>query len=467
LWFKELQHPKTLEKARIMSKAMPKAPTIASLAASLAAGHTTSLALTEAALVRITDPAGEGARAFIRTDRDAALAQAEASDRLRAHGIVPSPLAGLPVSVKDLFDLAGQVTTAGSLILKDSAPAKADASTMARLRAAGAVLIGRTNMTEFAFSGLGINPHYGTPGNPFDRERIPGGSSSGAAVSVADGMAVAAIGSDTGGSVRIPAALCGLAGFKPTQSRIPRDGAIPLSLTLDTIGPLASTIACCAVVDAILAGTTPTPPEALPLAGLRLAVPQQIVLDGLDSTVSAAFSRTLTRLSQAGAHLSDLDMPALTRIAALGAKGGFAAPEALAWHRNLLENRGAEYDPRVALRIRRGAEQSAVDYIELLAARKAIMAEAADQTRDFDALLLPTTPIVAPRFDELADDAGYTRLNIMVLRNPSLFNFLDRPAATLPCATDGLPVGAMLVGTRGHDRRLLAIARAVEPAIAG
>jgi aspartyl-tRNA(Asn)/glutamyl-tRNA(Gln) amidotransferase subunit A len=467
LCFKGLQHPKTLEKARIMSKAMSKAPTIASLAADLAAGRTTSTALTEAALDRIADPAGEGARAFIRTDRDAALAQAEASDRLRAHGIVPSPLAGLPVSVKDLFDLAGQVTTAGSIVLKDSAPARADAPTMARLRAAGAVLIGRTNMTEFAFSGLGINPHYGTPGNPFDRERIPGGSSSGAAVSVADGMAVAAIGSDTGGSVRIPAALCGLAGFKPTQSRVPRDGAVPLSWTLDTIGPLASTIACCAVVDAILAGAAPIPPEALPLAGLRLAVPQQIVLDGLDSTVSAAFSRTLTRLSQAGAHLSDLDMPALTRITALGAKGGFAASEALAWHKNLLEERGAEYDPRVALRIRRGTEQSAVDYIELLAARKAIMAEAEKQTRDFDALLLPTTPIVAPRFDELADDAGYTRLNTLILRNPSLFNFLDRPAATLPCATDGLPVGAMLVGKCFHDRRLLAIACAVEPTIPG
>ncbi|GEO40292.1 amidase [Skermanella aerolata] len=446
---------------------MSKAPTIAALAADLAGGRTTSVALTEAALDRIADPAGEGVRTFTHVDRATSLAQAEASDRLRAHGIVPSPLAGLPVSVKDLFDLAGQVTTAGSVVLKDSAPAKVDAPAMARLRAAGAVLIGRTNMTEFAFSGLGINPHYGTPGNPFDRKRIPGGSSSGAAVSVADGMAVAAIGSDTGGSVRIPAALCGLAGFKPTQSRVPRDGAVPLSWTLDSIGPLAASIACCAVVDAVMAGEPAHAPEALPLAGLRIGVPEQIVLDGLDATVSAAFSRTLTRLSQAGAHLSDLDMPALIRIAEVGGRGGFAAPEALAWHKSLLEHRGSEYDPRVSVRIRRGAEQSAVDYIELLAARKAIMAEAVEQTRDFDALLLPTTPIVAPRFDEVADDAGYTRLNIMVLRNPSLFNFLDRPAVTLPCTTDGLPVGAMLVGKRHHDRRLLAIARAVEPVIAG
>ncbi|HYI72529.1 MAG TPA: amidase, partial [Skermanella sp.] len=303
---------------------MSKAPTIASLAADLAEGRTTSAALTEAALDRIADPAGEGARTFTSVDRGAALAQAEASDRLRAHGIVPSPLAGLPISVKDLFDLAGQVTTAGSVVLKDSAPAKADAPAMARLRAAGAVLIGRTNMTEFAFSGLGINPHYGTPGNPFDRQRIPGGSSSGAAVSVADGMAVAAIGSDTGGSVRIPAALCGLAGFKPTQARVPRDGAVPLSWTLDSVGPLANSIVCCAVVDAVLAGEAAYPPEALPLEGLRIGVPQQIVLDGLDATVSSAFSRTLTRLSQAGAHLSDLDMPALTRIAEAGANGGFA-----------------------------------------------------------------------------------------------------------------------------------------------
>lgn len=449
---------------------MPAVQTIAALAADLAAGRTSSLELTEAAFDRIADPAGEGARAFILADiavnRAAALAQAEASDRLRAAGIVPSPLAGLPVSVKDLFDIAGQVTTAGSTVLRDAAPAAADAPVVARLRAAGAVIVGRTNMTEFAFSGLGVNPHYGTPGNPRDRDRIPGGSSSGAAVSVADGMAAAAIGSDTGGSVRIPAAFCGLAGFKPTQARVPRTGALPLSRTLDTVGPLARSVACCALLDAVLAGESPTVPDAAPVAGLRLAVPREIVLDGLDATVSAAFSDALSRLSRAGARITDLSVPALARIPAVNAKGGFVTSEALAWHKDLIEARGPEYDPRVASRILRGSGMSAVDYIDLLEARDAIMAEAAEQTRDFDALLMPTVPVVAPRFDELADDADYTRLNMMVLRNPSLFNFLDRPAVTLPCASGGLAVGAMLVGRRGHDRRLLALARGIEPVVA-
>ncbi|WP_281352687.1 amidase [Skermanella pratensis] len=332
---------------------MPTVQTIASLAADLAAGRTTSLKLTEAAFDRIADPAGEGARVFILADiavnRAAALAQAEASDRLRKAGIVPSPLAGLPISVKDLFDIAGQVTTAGSAVLKDAAPAAADAPVVARLRAAGAVIVGRTNMTEFAFSGLGVNPHYGTPGNPRDRDRIPGGSSSGAAVSVTDGMAAAAIGSDTGGSVRIPAAFCGLAGFKPTQARVPRTGALPLSRTLDTVGPLARSVACCALLDAVLAGESPAMPNAVPdaapVAGLRLAVPQEIVLDGLDATVSAAFSDALSRLSGAGARITDLSVPALARIPAVNAKGGFVTSEALAWHKDLIASRGAGYDP--------------------------------------------------------------------------------------------------------------------------
>src|SRR6266849_1967677 len=219
-------------------------PTVLSLAADLAAGHTSSRDLVEAALARIADPAGEGARTFIKVYADSARAAADAQDRLRQAGYVASPLAGLPVSIKDLFDVAGEVTLAASKALDDRPPAEHDAPVVARLRAAGAVLIGRTNMTEFAFSGVGINPHYGTPGNPYDRRLVPGGSSSGAAVSVADAEAVVAIGSDTGGSVRIPAALCGLVGFKPTQHRITRDGAIPLSTTLDSIGPLANSVAC-------------------------------------------------------------------------------------------------------------------------------------------------------------------------------------------------------------------------------
>jgi aspartyl-tRNA(Asn)/glutamyl-tRNA(Gln) amidotransferase subunit A len=443
----------------------PERPTILSIAADLAAGRTTSVALTEAALARAEDPAGEGARAFTRLDRERALAQARASDLMRGHGLVPSPLAGIPVSVKDLFDVAGEVTTAGSVVLRDAAPAERDAPVVARLRAAGAVIVGRTNMTEFAFSGLGLNPHYGTPGNPADRDRIPGGSSSGAAVSVADGMAVAAVGSDTGGSVRIPAAFCGLVGFKPTQARVPREGTVPLSWSLDTIGPLAVSTACCAIMDAVMAGGTPAVPVPLPLAGLRIAIPRQVVLDDLDATVATAFERARRALEAAGARVADLDLPPLARLAEANAKGGLPPPEALAWHRDLLERRGEEYDRRVAVRIRRGTDQNAADYVALVRARAELMAQTDAATAAWDVLLMPTVPIVAPRIDELAEDADYFRLNALVLRNPSIWNFMDRPAVTLPCASDGLPVGAMLVGRRGHDHRLLSIAAAAEAVI--
>ncbi|HYG85472.1 MAG TPA: amidase [Azospirillum sp.] len=437
-------------------------PTILSLASDLAAGRTTSVELTEQALARIADPAGEGARAFLHVDRDAALKAAEASDLLRKAGVVSSPLAGLPVSVKDLFDVGGQVTTAGSVVLKDAPPARQDAPVVARLRAAGAVVVGRTNMTEFAFSGLGLNPHYGTPGNPFDRGRIPGGSSSGAGVSVADGMAVAAVGSDTGGSVRIPSAFCALVGFKPTQARVSRDGAVPLSWTLDTVGPLARSVACCAILDAVMAGQAPAVPDAADVAGLRIGVPKNIVLDGMDATVSAAFQRALEALSGAGARVVEVDLAVLDRIPQANAKGGFSAPEAYAWHRDLLERAGDRYDPRVRVRILRAQEQSAADYIELTRTRAALMAEAEAGTRGFDVLAMPTVPVVPPRFAELVDDAEYARINMLVLRNPSLWNFLDRPAVSLPMATDGLPAGLMLVGKRGHDRNLLRVARGVE-----
>src|SRR5579864_3134358 len=264
-------------------------PTVMSLAAELKDGRTTSRELIEQALARIADPAGEGARTFIKVYADSARAAAEAQDQLRNAGYVASSLAGLPVSIKDLFDVAGEVTLAGSKALDDRPPAARDAPIVARLRAAGAVIVGKTNMTEFAFSGVGINPHYGTPGNPYDRQRVPGGSSAGAPVSVADGCAIVAIGTDTGGSVRIPAALCGVVGFKPTAKRISRDGAIPLSTTLDSIGPLANSVPCCAIADAVMAGDEPTAPGPVSVEGLRLGVPQSFVLDDLAPEVASAF----------------------------------------------------------------------------------------------------------------------------------------------------------------------------------
>jgi aspartyl-tRNA(Asn)/glutamyl-tRNA(Gln) amidotransferase subunit A len=446
---------------------MPPKPTVLSLAEDLAAGRTSSRALIEAALARIADPAGEGTRSFVRVYAENALAAADAQDALRKAGYVASPLAGLPVSIKDLFDVAGEVTLAGSKALDDRPPATRDAPIVARLRASGAILIGRTNMTEFAFSGVGINPHYGTPGNPSDRRLIPGGSSSGAAVSVGDAQAVVAIGSDTGGSVRIPAALCGLVGFKPTQRRIPRDGVIPLSTTLDSIGPLANSVACCAIADAIMAGEPPEAPPPVAALGLRLGVPQSYVLDGLAPEVGRAFEAACTALSRAGARVVDLPLAELSELPAINAGGGFAPIEAYAWHQPLLARRGGEYDPRVSARIERAGGMSAVDYINLCAARESLIARVAAHTIDFDALLMPTVAITAPPIAAFERDDDYRHLNAAILRIPSVINFLDRCAITLPIQPAGMPpVGLMVVGEHGADRRLLAVAGGIEAALA-
>ena len=446
---------------------MSPKPTVLSLADDLAAGRTSSRALIEAALGRIADPAGEGARSFVKVYIESARAAADAQDQLRKAGYVASPLAGLPVSIKDLFDVAGDVTLAGSKALDDRPPATRDAPVVARLRASGAILIGRTNMTEFAFSGVGINPHYGTPGNPCDRRLIPGGSSSGAAVSVGDAQAIVAIGSDTGGSVRIPAALCGLVGFKPTQRRIPRDGVIPLSTTLDSIGPLGNSVACCATADAIMAGEPPVTPRPAPVAGLRLGVPQSYVLDGLAPEVASAFAAACTVLSRAGARLVDLPLAELNELPAINAGGGFAPIEAYAWHQPLMARRGADYDPRVRTRIERAGGMNAVDYINLCAARESLIARVAAHTVDFDALLMPTVAITAPPIAAFERDDDYRHLNAAILRIPSVINFLDRCAITLPIQPpDTPPVGLMVVGEHGADRRLLAIARGLEAALA-
>lgn len=446
-------------------------PTIESLAAALAAGRTSSLELTRAALARAADPAGEGARVFTRLDSARALAQAAASDALRGAGVVRSPLEGLPVSVKDLFDIAGQTTCAGSRLLRDAPVAPRNAAVVDRLLAAGAVIVGRTNMTEFAYSGLGLNPHHGTPRGPWDRAtgRIPGGSSSGAAVSVSDGMAVLAVGSDTGGSVRIPSALCGLAGFKPTARRVPTAGVLPLSTTLDSIGPLAASVRCCAIADAVLAGE-PVPPAHVPdLLDVRLAVPGDVVLNDLDEPVAAAFEAACRRLAQAGARIRPIAVPEFAELPALQAKGTLPAAEAWAWHRGHVESHAAAYDPRVVSRIQLGARISAADYIDLLAARRRWIAAVQARVAGFDALLMPTVPQVAPRIDALvADEAAYFRANGLMLRNPSLINFLDGCALSLPCHAAGqAPVGLTLAGLGGSDARILALGLAAEAALAG
>jgi len=334
-----------------------------------------------------------------------------------------------------------------------------------RIRAAGFIPIGRTNMTEFAFSGVGLNPHYDTPRNPYDRAtgRMPGGSSSGAAVSVTDGMAVGALGTDTGGSCRIPAALCGIVGYKPTSSRIPTDGVLPLSFTLDSVGPLAPTVACCAALDAVMAGEEPDDLAPCRIDGLRLAGPQTVVLDSLEPAVASAYAGALSRLAKAGAKIVDLPFIEFNDIAVLNRQGGFAASEAYAWHRRLIETKGMLYDPRVLLRIMRGKDQDATHYIELIRARADLIRRVAAVSGHYDALIMPTVPIVAPPLASLAAEEQFRAVNVLVLRNTTIANVLDRCAISLPCHRRGdAPVGLMLVGEHGADRRLFAIAAAVE-----
>jgi aspartyl-tRNA(Asn)/glutamyl-tRNA(Gln) amidotransferase subunit A len=444
---------------------MTPKPTLADLAATLASGRTSSRALVEACLDRIEDPAGEGRTTFLHVDKGAVLAQADAMDLLRSSGAAPSPYAGIPVSIKDLFDITGQVTRAGSTVLRSRPAATQDATSVARLRRAGFVLIGRTNMSEFAFSGLGLNPHYGTPRNPWERPqgRIPGGSSSGAAISVTDGMAHGALGTDTGGSCRIPAAFTGLVGYKPTARRVPRTGAIPLSTSLDSIGPLARSVACCAILDAVLANEPAPELTDRSLAGMRFAIPGTFVLEDMDSDVAAHFERSVSRMSAAGARVERIDIPEFAGVPTINAKGGFSAAESYTWHRPLIESGGAAYDPRVLTRIQRGATQTAADYIELLAARQTFIAAVEERIARFDALLFPTTPVIPPRIAALQSDAEFFKVNGLVLRNPAVINLLDGCAISIPNHAEGEPpTGLMLACRGGQDRKLFRCAAAAE-----
>ena len=442
------------------------------LAASLAAGTTTAATLVERCLSQISDPLGEGEATFTKVYAEEARASAAAIDKLRLAGRAPSPYAGIPISVKDLFDIAGEPTPAGSVVLADAEPATATAPAIARLLAAGLIPIGRSNMVEFAFSGLGLNPHHGTPRSPWDREtgRIPGGSTSGGAVSVADGMAMAAIGTDTGGSCRIPAAMCGIVGYKPTARRIPTSGAFPLSTTLDSVGPLGNSVACCAILDAIMAGETPATLAPISLAGLRVALPANFVLDGMENEVAQAYANALAALEAAGAKLVEIAFAALDEIAPVQAKGGLNVPEAWATHRPLLAIAGnpERYDQRVRSRIERGASVPAGDYIDAMRARTRIIAAMDALTRDFDVLAMPTCPRVPPAIAEVeADDEAYTATNLLMLRNTAAANFLDRCAISIPCHDPGeAPVGLMLMGETMGDARLFRIAASVEAALA-
>jgi len=417
----------------------------------------------EEALARIADPRGEGKRACLTVYADAARAAADAADARARSGISLGPLDGAIVTIKDLFDVVGEPTRAGSKILIDAAPAREDAAIVRRLRAAGAVIVAKTNMTEFAFSILGVNPHHGTPGNPADRTRVPGGSSSGAPVAILDGMCEIAIGTDTGGSVRAPAAFCGVVGFKPSKFRVPTDGAFPLSYTLDSIGPLARTVSACAAADAVMAGDEPWTVEPTPLRGLRLSIAQGLPLRDLDQTVSARFSAATEALSRAGATLSDEAISLWDDIARVQAKATFSSIEACDIHRQWLDTRAADYDQLVRDRILLGRNASASDYVAMQRERAVLVRAMDARLADLDALIMPTTPFVAPTIAEVSTPAAFVPKNLLGLRNTSLINFFDLCAISLPLPrAGGLPVGLMLVARNGQDRKLLRIAAAVE-----
>jgi aspartyl-tRNA(Asn)/glutamyl-tRNA(Gln) amidotransferase subunit A len=417
----------------------------------------------EEALARIADPRGEGKRACLTVYTEAARAAADAADARARSGISLGPLDGSIVSIKDLFDVAGEPTRAGSKILIDAPPAKQDAAVVRRLRAGGAVIVAKTNMSEFAFSILGVNPHHGTPGNPVDRRRVPGGSSSGAAVAAADGMCEIAIGTDTGGSTRAPAAFCGIVGFKPSKFRVPTDGAFPLSYLQDSIGPLARTVSACAVADSVMAGDAPWLLEPAPLVGLRLGVAQGLPLRDLDLTVSARFNAATETLDGAGITLTSEAIPLWEDVARVQAKASFSSIEAYAIHRQWLATRSADYDPVVLTRIMLGRDVSAADFIDMTRERATLVRAMDARLENLDALIMPTTPTVAPTMAEVATLETFLPKNFLNLRNTSMINFFDLCAISLPLPRAGdLPVGLMIVARNGQDRKLLRIAAAIE-----
>lgn len=426
---------------------------------------TTSRERTEAALARIADPAGEGKRSCLTLYADTARVAADAADARARAGNQVGPLDGAVITIKDLFDVAGEVTRAGSAMLaKRGKPAKADAPAIKRLRDAGAVIVAKTNMTEFAFSGVGANPHFGTPGNPADRKRIPGGSSSGGAVACADGIGEITIGTDTGGSTRIPAALCGIVGYKPTQKRIPRDGAYPLSFALDSIGPMARSVADCHRTDAVLAAERFEPLQVADLSAVRIGLVQGMVLQNVDGIVGPAWEKALARLGSAKRSDMTLDLSTMT---AVNDRGGIAPLEAYAINRTLLHEDGDGVDPFVRARIMRASQMGAADYIQNMRERATGIARINAVFENFDVLALPTTPIVAPTMEEVATADAFAARNALLLRNTSIGNFFDLCAISLPLRLgNALPCGLMLFARHGEDRKLFEVAAAVEKALA-
>lgn len=437
-------------------------PTITELRHRIGSGSTSATEVVEGIFSKLARKANDESSAFRETFEPEALARADRLDRVTSKGI--GPLHGIPISVKDNIDTAGATTAAGSRVLAANVPAKVDADAVQNIKRAGAIVVGKTNMSELAFSGVGLNPHFGTPLNPFDRSerRMPGGSSSGAAVSVAEGLSAAAIGTDTGGSIRIPAALCGLVGFKPTQQSISRTGVLPLSNQLDCVGTIARSVEDCFIVHVVLSNLVgsiePKEPKSI-----RLWHPGRSFLDGIDDEVAAAFECALQAFHREGVEVVQKDMRLLDGIADINSRGPFAAYEAWKAFRAIVEHDSDRMDPRIAERIKRGSAISDVAFQTNVRERNRMIEHFATKLKDVDAIVCPTVPIVAPRIAELQQPDRFGTVNLLLLRNPTAENILDAPSISLPRHAEGkAPVGLMMIGKRAQDAALFNVAYTIE-----
>ena len=448
------------------------AKSIAQLSVLIQSGALDPVALTEETLDGIRNYRDQSV--FVSLTPERALAEAEASRQRIRDGRSRGLLEGIPIAWKDLFDLEGKPTTAGSVVLADAAPAERDADVVNALNAAGMIAIGRTNMSEFAFSGLGINPHYGTPENPHSKDgaRLPGGSSSGAGVAVAAGLVPVAMGTDTGGSIRIPAAFNGIVGYKATRGRYPMGGVFPLAKSLDSLGPLCRTVRDAVWVDAAMRRqSSPTVAQGT-IRGLSLVVPETVFFDAIEPEVADAFEAALERLGRAGASISRQPFPLFAELFDIMAKlGPLVTAEAYALHRERLLSDAAErMDPRVVMRCKLGEKTSMPDYIDILDARERMIAELARQVPEGALLVSPTLPHVAPLTAPLVEDFdAFLAMNGKTLRNTLIGNFFDWCGVSIPCGTGdaGMPVGLLLSGLPHTDEHLLGAALAAEDIVRG